>query len=122
MGDSPDARPLMRASTRDRLEALGTEVLVEAVGRGHRKDAVLAGSGGPAGNARITAWTGLVLLVLFLAELVTLLDVHRLIAWHLVIGALLVPPALAKTASTGWRIVRYYTGSRPYRDAGPPPM
>jgi hypothetical protein len=34
---------------------------------------------------------------------------------------LLIPPALVKTASTGWRIVRYYSGSRPYRDAGPPP-
>lgn len=82
----------------------------------------MAGSGGPGGNARLTAWTGLVLLVLFLAELVTLLDVHGLISWHLALGVLLVPPSLLKTASTGWRIVRYYTGSAPYRSAGPPPL
>jgi hypothetical protein len=35
---------------------------------------------------------------------------------------LLVPPALLKTASTGWRIARYYTGRRTYRNAGPPPL
>jgi len=27
-----------------------------------------------------------------------------------------------KTGTTGWRIVRYYTGNRPYRRSGPPPM
>ncbi len=80
------------------------------------------GTGGPAGNARLTAWTGLVLLVLLLAELVTLLDVRGLITWHVAVGVLLIPPALLKTGSTGWRIIRYYTGSRPYRHAGPPPL
>jgi hypothetical protein len=83
---------------------------------------VVGSSGGPAGNARLTAWTGLLLLVLFGAELVTLLDVRGWIDWHIVIGVLLIPPALVKTGSTGWRIVRYYTGSRPYRDAGPPTL
>jgi uncharacterized membrane protein YhaH (DUF805 family) len=39
-----------------------------------------------------------------------------------VLGVLLVPVALLKTGSTGWRIARYYTGNRPYRAAGPPPM
>jgi hypothetical protein len=29
---------------------------------------------------------------------------------------------LLKTGTTGWRIVGYYTGRRPYRAAGPPPM
>jgi hypothetical protein len=107
---------------RDRLRAAAEDVVAEAVGRGHRHDPVLPGSGGPAGNARLTAWTGLVLLVLFVAELVTLLDVHGLISWHVALGVLLIPPALLKTASTGWRILRYYTGSRPYREAGPPPL
>jgi hypothetical protein len=96
------------------------EVAAEAVGRGSRLDPVVAGSGGPAGNARLTAWTGAILLVLFLAELVTALNVEGMISWHVVIGVLLVPPALLKTASTGWRIIRYYIGSRPYRTAGPP--
>ena len=94
----------------------------EAAGRSSREDPVLARSGGPAGNARLTAWTGLVLLVLIVAELVTLLDVRGLLSWHVVIGVLLVPFALLKTATTGWRIARYYTGSRPYRTAGPPPL
>lgn len=96
--------------------------LAEATGREHRSDPVEPGSGGPAGNARLTAWTGLVLLVLFLVELVTLLNVEGLISWHIVVGVLLVPPALAKTATTGWRIVRYYTHRPAYRRAGPPPM
>jgi hypothetical protein len=49
-------------------------------------------------------------------------SVRQLISWHIVIGTLLVPPALLKTASTGWRIARYYTGHRPYVEAGPPPL
>jgi hypothetical protein len=104
------------------LRDAAEEFAAEAVGRSRRDDAVLARTGGPAGNARLTAWTGLLLLVLFLAELVTLLDVRGLLSWHVVIGVLLVPPALLKTASTGWRIVRYYGGNRPYRMAGPPPL
>ena len=96
--------------------------LAAAMGRERRADPVLAGTGGPAGNARLTAWTGLILLMLFLAELVTLLDVHGLISWHLALGILLVPPALLKTGTTGWRILRYYTGNTAYRSAGPPPL
>jgi len=99
-----------------------TEVVGTAVGRARRADPVLPRTGGPAGNARLTAWIGLGLLIAFLAELVTLLDVTGLISWHIVIGVLLVPPALAKTATTGWRILRYYTGNRAYRQAGPPPL
>jgi hypothetical protein len=98
------------------------DVIAEAVGHSHRDDAVLPRTGGPAGNAVLTAWTGLVLLGLSLAELVTLLSVHRLIGWHIVIGTLLVPPALLKTASVGWRIVGYYRGNAAYVKAGPPPM
>lgn len=98
-----------------------TDTVETATGRRHRSDPVHPTTGGPAGNAHLTAWTGLLLLVLFLAELVTLLDVHGLISWHVVLGVLLVPPALVKTATTGWRIVRYYAGDRDYRAAGPPP-
>jgi hypothetical protein len=96
--------------------------LTEALGRTHREDPVAPRSGGPAGNARLTAWTGLLLLVLSLAELVTLLDVGTLINWHIAIGTLLIPPALLKTASTGWRVARYYRHDPPYRQAGPPPL
>lgn len=98
------------------------DALATAIGRAHRRDPVLPATGGPAGNARLTAWTGLVLLVLFLVELVTLLDLVPLIDWHIVVGVLLVPPALLKTLTTGWRIVGYYTRRRSYRIAGPPPM
>ncbi len=93
-----------------------------AVGRDHRPDPVLPSTGGPAGNAVLTAWTGLVLLVLFVGELLTLFDVRGLISWHVAVGALLVPPAVLKTATTGWRLVRYYRGHEAYEVAGPPPM
>ena len=98
------------------------QTLEEATGRSARKDPVTGRTGGAAGNARLTAWTGVLLLVLLAAEGITLLDVRGLIGWHVVIGALLVPPALLKTATTGWRIVRYYRGAAAYRAAGPPPM
>lgn len=104
-------------------DVLGVQAtLSEALGTAHRADPVLPRSGGPAGNARLTAWLGLTLFVLLALEGLTLLDIHGLVTWHIVIGALLVPPALVKTATTGWRIVRYYAGSPAYRTAGPPPM
>jgi hypothetical protein len=98
------------------------DTLAEATGRDRRQDPVLPGSGGPAGNARLTAWTGLLLLVLFLVELVTLLSLDSLLSWHVAVGVLLVPPALLKTATTGWRIIGYYTKRPAYHRAGPPPM
>lgn len=91
-------------------------------GRAARHDPVLPGTGGPAGNARLTAWTGLVLLVLLAIEGATLLDVRGLIGWHIIVGALLVPPALLKVATTSWRIARFYAGHREYRRAGPPQL
>lgn len=99
-----------------------TQVLDSALGRAHRDDATLPRTGGPAGNAQLTAWFGLSLLALFLAELVTLLDINGLLSWHIAVGLLLIPPALAKTATTGWRILRYYRGSAAYVEVGPPPL
>ncbi|MFC0541869.1 hypothetical protein [Kutzneria chonburiensis] len=104
------------------LRIWADDTIAEATGRHRRHDPVGPVTGGPAGNARLTAWLGALLLALFLAELVTLLAVEDLLSWHIVIGVLLVPPALAKTATTGWRIVRYYTGQPAYRRSGPPPM
>jgi hypothetical protein len=98
------------------------DVLSEASGRATRVNPVLPGMGGPAGNSLLTAWTALVLIVLSVAELLTLFDVRGLISWHVALGALLVPPAVLKTTSTGWRMARYYLGSTPYRRAGPPPL
>jgi hypothetical protein len=103
------------------LPRMVDDVVQTAVGRRHRDDPVAPRTGGPGGNAQLTAWTGLCFLGLIAAELVTLLDVSGWMSWHVVIGVLLVPVALLKTGSTGWRIVRYYFGSRSYRAAGPPP-
>jgi len=96
--------------------------VAEATGQQHRDNPVLPRTGGPAGNAVLTAWTGLVLLVCSVGELLTLVDIRGLISWHVAIGALLVPPALMKTGSTGWRMARYYVGTPAYQEAGPPPF
>jgi len=98
------------------------DVLEEAVGRRHRPDPVLGRTAGPAGNAQLTAWTGLLLLALAVVELVTLIDVRGLLSWHVVVGVLLAAVAALKIASTGWRFLRYYGRNRPYRQAGPPPL
>jgi hypothetical protein len=98
------------------------ELTATARGAAHRDDPALPGTGGPAGNAQLTAWIGLLLLPLFAAELVTLLGLDGLLSWHIAIGVILIPPALVKTASTGWRILRYYAGAEVYRQAGPPPL
>lgn len=94
----------------------------ELTDRVPRSDPALPVTGGPAGNARITAWTGLALLLLLAIEGVTILDIHGLISWHIVVGLLLIPPALVKVGSTGWRIARCYTGHVAYRQAGPPQL
>ncbi len=99
-----------------------TKVLAVAAGRAHRDDPALPHTGGPAGNAQLTAWVGLSLLPLFLVELVTLLSLDRLISWHIFVGVVLIPPALLKTVTTGWRILRYYSGANSYRQAGTPPL
>jgi len=72
------------------------------------------------GNERLTAITGLLLLVLLFIEGVTLLGIRSLLTVHAFVGLLLIPPIVLKLASTGYRFVRYYTRSRIYRLAGPP--
>ncbi len=71
-------------------------------------------------NARLTGSAAAVLLVLLAVEGVTLLEVGRLLRLHVFVGMLIVPPVLLKTATTGYRFVRYYTGSPPYVRRGPP--
>jgi hypothetical protein len=93
-----------------------------ALVRTHRPDPVTPVTGGPSGNARLTAWLGMALLVGFAIEGVTLLDVHGLVSWHVAVGMVLIPVALVKTVSTVWRFARYYTGNGPYRRGGPPPL
>lgn len=74
----------------------------------------------PAGNQRLTAMTGAVLLVLVVAECLTLLRLHRLLTVHVFLGMLLIGPVCLKVASTLWRFTRYYTGAAAYVRRGPP--
>src|ERR1017187_354613 len=77
---------------------------------------------GTEANARLTSSTALVLLVLLAIEGVSVLQVRSLLTLHVFVGMLLVPPVLVKLASTTWRFAKYYTGSREYREKGPPPV
>ena len=74
----------------------------------------------PAGNERLTAMTGVVLLVLFAAECLTLLNMGNLLTLHVFLGMLLLGPVSLKVGSTLWRFTRYYTGSAAYVGKGPP--
>jgi hypothetical protein len=71
-------------------------------------------------NARLTAGTAVVLLVLLAVEGVTVIRVGQLLTLHVVVGLLLVPPVVLKIASTTWRFVHYYLGDPAYREKGPP--
>ena len=71
-------------------------------------------------NARLTAATGLVLLVLLPVEGVTLLSLHFMLSVHMLVGVALIPPIALKVASTGYRFMRYYAGDSAFREAGPP--
>ena len=77
-------------------------------------------SDGAESNARLTALTAVVLVVLLAAEGLTILRVRALLTPHIFIGMLLVPPVLLKMGSTIWRFTRYYLGAPDYRRKGPP--
>jgi hypothetical protein len=78
--------------------------------------------GGTAGNERLTAATGILLVVLLAVIGVTLLRLRSLISIHLFIGLVLIPPVALKMASTGYRFMRYYASDPVYREKGAPPM
>lgn len=78
--------------------------------------------GGPDGNEQLTAATGVVLLVLLAALGVTIVFIGQLLSEHLFLGLLLLGPVALKTASTGYRFMRYYTHNREYVRRGPPEM
>lgn len=77
-------------------------------------------SGGTDGNELLTIGAAAVLIPLLVAVGVTILDMGGLRIEHMFIGFLLVPPVALKLASTGYRFVRYYTGSPTYTAKGPP--
>ena len=89
---------------------------------GPETPAVGRADAGVESNARLTASTAVVLLVLLVAEGVTILRIHSLLSPHVFIGMLLVPPVVLKMGSTAYRFVRYYQGSPAYRRKGPPPV
>jgi hypothetical protein len=73
-------------------------------------------------NARITATMGAVLFALFAAEGLTILaHVGGVLSTHVFLGLVLLPPLLVKLVSTGYRLVRYYSGDPAYVAKGPPP-
>ena len=90
----------------------------------HRRERARGASatGGAHGNERLTAMTGAVLLVLLAAEGVTIVFKRELLTLHFFIGMLLIGPVLLKVGSTGYRFVRYYSGSAPYVRKGPPAL
>lgn len=73
-----------------------------------------------AGNRRLTALAGVLLLPLLSAVYATGLVFGGFRSEHFFIGFLLTAPLLLKLASTGWRASRYYGRSAVYREAGPP--
>jgi hypothetical protein len=75
-----------------------------------------------AGNAKLTAMTGAILLVGFAVEGFTILGVRRMMFLHFFVGMLLIGPALLKIGSVCYRFLRYYTGSVPYVRRGPPSL
>ena len=85
-------------------------------GTRHRRDP----TGGAQGNERLTALVGMLLLVLFAAEGVTILSIRRLLTLHFFLGMLLIGPVALKACSTIYRFLRYYTGAAEYRRKGPP--
>jgi hypothetical protein len=80
----------------------------------------VAPTDGVAGNGRLTAALGALLLVLLAAEGVTIPFIGQLREAHILIGMLLLGPVAAKLASTGYRFARYYLGAPAYMRKGPP--
>ncbi|HEY5286512.1 MAG TPA: hypothetical protein VIJ50_05365 [Solirubrobacteraceae bacterium] len=78
--------------------------------------------GGTRGNERLTAATGILLVILLAVIGVTIVRLGPLISVHLFVGLVLIPVVGLKLASTGYRFVRYYTADPVYRERGAPPI
>jgi hypothetical protein len=83
---------------------------------------VVVETAGTQRNERLTATTGVLLIVLLAVLGITIIQIGQLIWLHLFLGLLLVGPVLLKLASTGYRFARYYGGDAAYRRKGPPPL
>ena len=75
---------------------------------------------GVVANSRLTASVGAILLVALFVEGITVFDVNGMFALHAFVGMLLIPVAVLKLCSTGYRFWKYYTGDASYRRKGPP--
>jgi hypothetical protein len=75
---------------------------------------------GMAGNERITALAGAVLLALIVIEIVSAVKLSALLSVHVFAGVVLAGPLVVKLGSTGYRFLRYYTRSPVYVRRGPP--
>ncbi len=72
------------------------------------------------GNRRLTAVSGLLLLIFLVVVYVTGAFVGPLRGTHFFVGFALIPPLALKLVSTGWRFAHYYVGTARYRATGPP--
>jgi hypothetical protein len=79
-------------------------------------------SAGTEGNEILTSAAAVVLVCLLAAEGITIVHMRGLLSAHMFIGLILIGPVLLKLGSTGYRMVRYYSGSRTYRAKGPPAL
>ena len=75
---------------------------------------------GVAGNERLTAVAGSVLLILIVVEILTIPALRALMTVHVLVGVLLAGPLIVKLGSAGYRFARYYGGSPAYVRRGPP--
>jgi hypothetical protein len=80
------------------------------------------GWGGTEGNELLTSTAAVVLTALLAVEGFTIINIGGLLSVHMFVGMVLIPPVLVKLGSTGYRFARYYTGSRAYREKGPPQL
>ncbi|KPV42882.1 hypothetical protein [Alicyclobacillus ferrooxydans] len=71
-------------------------------------------------NERLTAMAAAILFLLIATELVITANLHKLITVHIFVGVLLSGPLLVKMGSTGYRFMRYYSGSPVFVEKGPP--
>jgi hypothetical protein len=94
-----------------------------AAAAGPEARAAESSSAGVEANARLTGLAGLVILVLIVAQAITVVVQPRsVLTLHNTIGLLLVPLTALKLGSTGWRMAHYYRGMEAYRRKGPPPL
>ena len=76
----------------------------------------------PGGNEQLTAFAGILLIVVLAVEGATLLNLRALLTVHAFVGMFLLPIVALKMASTGWRMARYYLGREEYVRRGPPAL